>query len=159
MKNIYNWNDVDWLMQDIRIAEVLGCSRERVRQRRKELSKMPSPSHHVRCPNATEVEIGNMDTSEMTAYEIYNSLKNNVYAGKNAINYGIKKTLKKLNKPYIKVDKRKITKYDWKKADWTLTDKEVALKLGVNNPGCVTCYRIRHGVRKNAVRSDLQAVH
>ncbi len=34
-ESIYHWSTVDWSMINSRIAEKLGCSRERVRQQRK----------------------------------------------------------------------------------------------------------------------------
>lgn len=42
-KPLFNWGSVDWQQRDVDIALTLGCSRERVRQKRKSLGIRRSP--------------------------------------------------------------------------------------------------------------------
>lgn len=41
----YDWQAVNWRERDVDIARRLGCSRERVRQKRREWRIPPSPMH------------------------------------------------------------------------------------------------------------------
>src|SRR5688500_1031300 len=44
----YDWDSVNWNEQDAHIARKLGCTRERVRQKRNELGVGKSPKHYHR---------------------------------------------------------------------------------------------------------------
>lgn len=44
----YNWESVDWTLQDSKIAEVLGCSTGAVFHARRRLGKAQSPNHYKR---------------------------------------------------------------------------------------------------------------
>lgn len=48
MEPVYDWSKADWAKRDIEIAELLGCSRERVRQVRRALGHPDPPRkrHH-----------------------------------------------------------------------------------------------------------------
>jgi hypothetical protein len=64
----------------------------------------------------------------------------------------IRHILDKNNKGYIFVDRRKIGKYDWSKANWEKTDREVAVDLGISNRAVVTSHRHRFGITKNRIK-------
>lgn len=143
MKAIYNWDNVNWEEQDIVISKNLGCSRERVRQKRILLGEKPSPFYHRRNCSALK-SILETDTECMTADEVAKKFSCNATYAKNILRANDKK--------FVFVDKRKGGKYDWDKADWNKRDKDVALDLGVPNPGTVTQHRIRLGIMKERVR-------
>jgi hypothetical protein len=64
----------------------------------------------------------------------------------------VARILKRCKKKYIVNDRRRIGKYDWSKADWAKTDKEVAIQLGVPNYAVVYQKRRRLGISKNIAR-------
>jgi hypothetical protein len=74
----YDWNSVDWSMQDILISEKLGCSRERVRQIRA-LKNIPKPrNHRSRRPvipvYLIEAEAQGLDITTMRTKDFINVL-------------------------------------------------------------------------------------
>lgn len=138
-KVLYDWGGVDWSKQDVVISRELGCSRERVRQKRKGLGRDKSPHYHEHN-SIFKAKIMKLNTSHLNLKEIVNSIKcSKVYA----INL-----LKKLDKSYCKVDGRVGGKYSWGGVDWSMKDREVALKLGVPNVATVTQHRRRLGIFK-----------
>jgi len=143
MKNKHDYNMVNWDSQDVTIARELGCSRERVRQKRKELGMGQSLNFHK-----INVEIMNkiveMDTSNRTLEDIAHEM--------GCSKFYVKDVVTEYKKPFIVVDRRKGGKYQWTIADWTKTDKEVARNLGVPNVGVVTGHRRRLGIIKNRVK-------
>jgi len=139
MRNIYNWGKVDWLNQDVVIAKQLGCSRQRVSQKRKEFRKTPSPFSHKRNSSISN-KILKFDTEKMTLDEITEKM--------GCTRLYIRNILIQHKKPFICNDKRKRGKYEWGTANWTKTDKEVAHSLGVPNVGTVTQHRRRMGIIK-----------
>jgi hypothetical protein len=142
MKARHNWEEVNWLDQDIVIAKKLGCSKQRVNQKRKELGKDPSPYFHKRN-FLTLSKILELNTESMDLDEIAVKMGcSKVY---------IRNILDQYKKPYIFIDGRKGGKYEWGKADWTKTDKEVAFMLGVPNKATVTQHRKRMGIVKQRV--------
>lgn len=150
MKALYNWDNINWEEQDIAISKNLGCSRERVRQKRILLGLKPSPHHHRRSCSALK-SILETNTECMTAGEVAKKFNCNATYAKNILRANDKK--------FIFVDGRKGGKYDWDKADWNKTDKNVAVDLGVPNPGTVTQHRIRLGIMKERVRIHAEKNH
>jgi len=138
-KTKYDWN-VDWTKQDVVIASLLGCTRERVRQKRVELGKDPSLYHHQHSLHPVLDRLIAMDTSTKTLHEIANEINCNVVY--------VRKIFKRHNKSFIVKDGRRRSKYDWEKADWTKTDKETAFELSVPNVATVTQHRLRLGIFK-----------
>jgi len=138
-----DWSQVNWIDQDVVISKQLVCSRERVRQKRKELGKARSPYFH-KIKYSILNDILALNTEDMTLEDISVQMKvSKAY---------VRGVLTEYNKKYIVVDRRKGGKYQWGRADWNKTDKEVALELGVKNPGVVTGHRRRLGVIKNRVK-------
>jgi transposase-like protein len=134
-----SWHLVDWTHQDIEIAEANACSRERVRQKRKELGKPRAANWHCRRVSAKEKISSLADTSQMTMTEIAKKVGcSNSYA---------LQTLKKLGLKYKRQRIGGVAKYDWGSADWGKSYREIADDLGVDNPGVVSQYRQRHGIR------------
>lgn len=138
----YDWSNIDWGKQDVGIACELNCSRERVRQKRKELGKGRSLLHHKKRTSILNY-ILDIDTSLMDLNEIAEK------AG--CSKAYVKEILTKNGKSFIFSDGRKGGKYAWDRADWTQTDKEVAFALGVPNVGVVTGHRRRMGLIKSRV--------
>jgi predicted transcriptional regulator len=64
-----DWESLDWSKQDIVIANEVGRSRERVRQKRKSLGKPDSPHKHLHRGSFRE-RIQDVDTSFMTVREM-----------------------------------------------------------------------------------------
>ena len=142
MKTKHNWNSVNWLDQDIVIAKALGCSKQAVWEKLRKLGKPKSPNH---CKHNIAVinKLLQTETENKTLSELSILVNYNVST--------IRHILDENNKGYIFNDRRKICKYDWNKADWTKTDKEVALTLGIPNRAVVTSHRHRFGIKKNSV--------
>jgi lambda repressor-like predicted transcriptional regulator len=143
MKAKFNWSNVNWLDQDIVIAKTLGCTKEAVRQKRNKLGKEQSPNY---CKHNVELinKLLQLETKDKTLNELSSLI------GYNAVT--VRNILDKNNKKYIFVDRRKIGKYDWSKADWAKTDREVANILGVTNRAVVTGHRRRLGIIKNRIK-------
>lgn len=149
----FDWGMVDWSKQDVAISRVLGCSRERVRQKRMELGVGRSLEHHCRGGGIRK-KILSFDTDGKTLDEL-------------AVEFGcsrgyVRNILIGGGKGYLRVDARCGGKYEWDRADWSLTDQEVALMLGVPNVGTVTQHRRRLGIVKKkfgAVASKVVVKH
>ena len=140
MKAVYDWKKVDWKEQDITISRNLGCSRERVRQKRNELCKSRSEFYH-RKNSSLVSDIAKYNTSDKTLKELAIIFDCN-------IGY-LRGILRSLGKDYSWVDKRKGGKYAWDTADWGKTDRQVAAFLGVPNAATVTQHRRRMGIIKH----------
>lgn len=131
------WGSVDWQMQDVEIAELVGCTRERVRQRRQEMGLKRSPRWHARRGSCSG-RIALMATTDMTVREV---------ARMAGCSRGhALQCLKRAGKAWVHVGRGSRAKYDWARADWDLTDAAVARQLGVANPCVVTQYRLRKGI-------------
>lgn len=135
------WSVVEWEEQDVVIALKIGCSRERVRQKRNELGLGKSPMWHKRQDSVRE-DLREMVTEDKTLDELA------MVVGCKGSH--VKSCLDGLGKGYVKVDRRMSRKYRWDLADWMKTDDEVALALGVKNAMVVSQYRYRHGIWKRA---------
>jgi hypothetical protein len=136
-----DWGEVNWEEQDVMIARGMGCSRERVRQKRKELGIEKSPLWHKRQESVKET-LRVMDTDGRTLKDL---------AGEVGCKASyVMHCLLEMEKGYLKIDRRLPLKYRWDLADWSKTDVEVAEALGVKNPGVVSQYRFRHGIWKRA---------
>ena len=137
-----DWSKVDWKRQDIEIAHGLGCSREAVRQARPEGSVADHPRQRT-IPTAL-ARLKAMDTSKMTLEQAGGlAMCEPRHAGR---------ILRKLGKTYVRKPKGN-SKHDWGRfpANWkSLTDKEIAMVVGVEDPAVVAQWRNRHGYRKQA---------
>ena len=142
MKNKFNWSTVNWLDQDIVIAKTLDCTKEPVRQKRKNTNQPQSPNY---CKHNIDLinKLLQTKTEDKTLNQISSLIGYNVVTVRNILD--------KNNKTYIFDDRRKICKYDWAKADWTKTDKEVANDLGVSNRAVVTSHRHRFGIIRGKI--------
>jgi hypothetical protein len=145
----FDWGSVKWEAQDAVIARELGCSRERVRQKRKALGVGRSLMWHKRVDTIRD-EILGMDTVSMTLKDIAKAV-------------GCRKSyalqcLLRAGKDYARVDRSLPLKYDWSKADWTMTDDQVAEALGVKNPGVVAQYRFRHNIWKRGPKANVPVI-
>ena len=143
-KSDIDWSVVDWKQRDISIARELGCSRERVRQVRKEKGEARSPLWHKRTGTSSE-KILKLNTKGMLPKEVAKIV------GCTAA-YAVQ-ILSNLKKDYIKpFDGRCKHKYAWSsvtKKEWlSMTDEAVAKKLGVHHPAIVTQWRNRHNIVK-----------
>lgn len=140
------WGAVDWDMQDAQIARLFLCSRERVRQKRKELGVGQSKLWHKRPGCAKDVLEG-MSTECMRLGDI--ALK----AGCRPA-YALM-VLLRAGKSYLRHDRRAPLKWEWWLADWSMTDKDVARKLGIPNHNVVSQYRFRHGIFKRGPKAGV----
>jgi len=140
------WHLVNWNLQDIEISERFECSRERVRQKRKELGVgKPANWHRRRGSSRERIEaIGG--TANLT-------LKDIAEKARCSRSYALQ-VLKGLKKGYKREDMSGRTKYDWGSADWSKPPKEIAAALGIENPGVVTQYRQRHGIKSSRVTAS-----
>lgn len=144
----YDWGKVDWVNQDIVIANDLGCSRERVRQARLEYGRgIKSGKYRARLAGSPlRDRLAVMDTDGKTLKE----LAKEIGASESSMAY-LRVLLKELGKGYRRKP-RGNARYDWGKfpINWKdLTDKEIADIVGVENPVVVTIWRNRHGFKKN----------
>lgn len=133
------WGRVDWEKSDAQVAREENCSRERVRQKRRELGVGRSPMWHKRPGCAKEIIASMSSTESLTLKEIA------VKAGCRP-SYAMQ-CLVAAGKGWVVVDGR-ASRYAWATADWERTDEEVAADLGIGNPGVVSQYRFRHGIKK-----------
>ena len=140
------WHLVDWEMQDIHISELYSCSRERVRQKRKELGVGKPKRWHCRRGSSRERIELLKDTSKMTLKDIAKVVGCSP-------SYALQ-CLKRAKLTYAKKPLGGRPKYDWDKADWTKGYREIAKDLGVKNPGVVSQYRQRHGITTERVTSS-----
>ena len=148
MKLIYSWDEIDWAEQDVTIARELGCSKERVRQRRLELGKRRSPDH---CKHNAGVlrELLSMETEKMTLKDIARKVR--------YTEVSIARILRRNGRAWVKFDRRTVGKYRWDDADWMRSDREIAEALGVPNPATVCVKRRRLGVGRGVAASKEHA--
>lgn len=73
----YDWSDVDWSLQDIIIAEMIGCSREMVRRKRQKLKKSASVNKGVkrRTPGRVDMVLGRSGPNGITVLEAAKTLE------------------------------------------------------------------------------------
>jgi len=142
-----DWSRVDWGRQDVEIAAEMGVSREAARQRRPE--GVVAARHRQRTVATAEARIEAMDTSAMTLDRVA------ALAGcsrKHAL-----RVLSGLGKAYSRLP-RGNARYDWGRfpADWMgMTDKQIAVVVGVGDPAVVTQWRNRHGYHRRGVGAVL----
>jgi len=135
---------VTWADRDVDIALAVGCSRERVRQVRGELSAPRSPRARSRVGTMAE-SVAKLDVSRMTPADV---------AGKVGCTEAyVRMVLKASGRPHLRPpDGRRKWKYGWGSvtpAMWrSMTDAEVASMLGVGSPAVVTQWRRRRGIMK-----------
>lgn len=147
-----DWGTVDWDLRDVDIANLVGCSRERVRQVRKEQGRGRSPLWHKRVGTSYDV-IEAMDTSSMTPEQVAKEVDcSEAY---------VLQVLRSLGKKFVKPpDGRCKHKYAWdsiKPREWQeLTDAAIAEKLGVENPAVVTQWRRRKGIVKKKKSTEVE---
>ena len=146
-KNSVAWTSADWNAQDVEIAEVLGCSRERVRQKRAELGLPRSPKWHARRGSCSE-GISLMDTRLLTVREV-------ARAAGCSRGHALQ-CMKRAGKQWVAGGRGGRAKYDWARADWGQTDAAVARQLGVRNPCVVTQYRLRKGIVRPVVAARVE---
>lgn len=135
-----DWGKVDWTMQDVEIASLMGVSRQRVGQVRPE-GTAPAGYRRRTCVTAWD-RIEAMDCSGRTISEVAKA------AGCGESYAGV--ALRKLGKGYRRKPKGN-ARYDWGllPSDWkSRTDKEMAGIVGASSPAVVTQWRVRHGMRK-----------
>ena len=137
-----DWSKVNWVEQDIRLAESLGVSREAVRQARLRHHVGASPKHKYRAPSSVVMVLRGLDTRNMTIPQIQQVVQRK---------YGhLLSILKREGLDYQRRPNGKL-KYDWSKLpkDWLqMTDQEIAVVVGVESPAVVAQWRWRHGYRK-----------
>lgn len=133
------WSKVNWDDQDVAIARRYGCSRERVRQKRKQLGVGKSPKWHSRQGCAKERILALEDTSGMTLKEISDA----VSCSKSYVLQCLKAT----GGTYKASTNRGGSIYNWAEADWSKGYREIAKDLGIDNPNVVSQYRHRHRIK------------
>ena len=148
-KKAVDWESFDWEWEtDSEIAVKSGRSRERVRQVRAGPPGMAMCYRKRRRAGTAAEQIRHMDdsvTSKMTPVEVAAM----VGCGEEHA----EQCLRAADKSYtVSPDARCGGKYDWPDITsvlWhDLTDKEMAVRVGVKNPGVVAQWRRRHGVVK-----------
>jgi len=154
-----DWSAVDWVLQDIQLAEEHGVSRERVRQVRSVYGGGVMPDGYRKRTGVTAGQrIVAMETEGKTMAEVARA------AGCGKAYAGV--ALRKAGKKYRLLPKGN-ARYDWGllPADWMdRTDKEMATMIGASGPAVVTQWRIRHGLMKqgrrtrSAIRPDTEPV-
>jgi hypothetical protein len=137
-----DWSAVDWRMQDVAIARLVGVTRERARQARKENGGAVPERKWQRTGVTAAARIAAMSTDGRTAEEV----------GKAAGCGGghAAAVMRSLGKGFRRLP-RGNARYDWSlmPSDWmSRTDKDMASLVGASSPSVVTQWRIRHGMRK-----------
>jgi len=139
---------VTWADRDVDLARALGCSRERARQARVELGAPKSPRARKRIGTRMERMLA-LDCSGMTPLDLAGRFGcTEAYA---------KMVMKASGKEHLrKPDGRCVWKYKWGSVTpemWgSMTDAQVAGKLGVGSPAVVTQWRRRRGIVKRRAR-------
>lgn len=152
-----DWEQIDWNKQDIVLSREIGCTREAVRQARNRMGKSKSKNSKLHTVNSAILKLKDVNTSQKTLEEL----------SKIAECHGsrVSVILKSLGKSFKR--KRTETSHDWDKfpTNWeSLTDKEIAVLMGVKSPSLVAQWRNRHGYskrqRKQAVsqKNEMQEV-
>jgi hypothetical protein len=142
-KTKVEWGKVDWSKQDVELAAIHGCSRERVRQMRPE--GVVADGYRQRTGVTAEQRIARMETEGRTVEEVARAAGcGKAYA---------RVAMKRAGKGYRHLPKGR-ARYDWAllPANWReLTDKAMAGMVGASSPAVVTQWRVRHGMRKRGV--------
>lgn len=142
-----DWSHIDWKMQDVEVARMLGCSREAARQARP-VGKV-SLRHRKRTVPTALAWLEAIDTSGMTLE------KAALLAGCEPKYAG--RVLRRMKKAFIRMPKWN-AKHDWSRfpGNWReLTDKQIAAVVGVDDPAVVAQWRNRHGYRKQVPEAVL----
>jgi len=140
-----NWDQVDWLKQDIVLSRELGCSREAVRQARIRLKGGSPVSFHGWTGETIKNKLVDIDT---TLYDI-SQLADKLGASKRHVATVLRElglSCKSLPNGNSVHDWSKLP-VDW----WKKTDKELAVIIGVDSPAVVTQWRFKHGLNKKKV--------
>ncbi len=140
-----DWSRADWTLQDVVLAAQRGCTRERVRQVRKALALGVRADRHRRrtVPTAT-ARLTVMATEGITLPD----LAKLAVCGEQHAAF----VLRQAGKTF-KRRPRGNARYDWSKIpkNWSsLTDKQLAVLVGVGDPAVVAQWRNRHGYRRQA---------
>lgn len=121
----YDWEKVDFSLQDCEICKITGAPRQRVSQVRKDRGYAKPKNHKQRLKSAKS-ELSKMDTSGYTLQEL---------AKLTGVNVGhTRNVLKELGKSHRISDGRSKSKYNWEKLSyhdifkWSLAD--VARHIG-----------------------------
>ena len=140
---VKDWASTDWTEQDIALAEELGVSRERIRQKRKELGKPRAINHYQRRVSYKKKFL-ELDTADKTVKEIAKIL--------GCTTYSVYDLAGKSNKSFKRVLS---CDYDWDSLDReayeTLPDKEIVKILGIagkKSYNQVIRWRLKHGIHK-----------
>lgn len=120
----FNWASVDWNLNDAAIAKELDCSRERVRQQRKNLNKNRSPDYRKQSSKGSRDEkiliyLRNGKSIKEIAEEFNLS-------GQRIRDIGIKNE--------IKLPKKDRTLFRMDLVDWSLSDKQITDQLELSYP-------------------------
>ena len=103
-EKIYDWDKVDWSLQDVEICKLTGATRQRVNQVRKARGE-PDPERRKYRTESARVKLEALDTSRHTLEEL--SLMLGVKESH------IRNVLKEIGKSYRVSDGRTKTKYRW----------------------------------------------
>lgn len=147
MRKSVDWKKVDWSQQDVALASQLGCSRERVRQVRKQLCKPRPEGYHRRTIGSARLKLAEQATEIMALPKI------SELAGCKPAR--ARSVLKELGKGY-KRRPNGHARYDWSRfpAGWrSMTDHAIGLIVGASNPAIVAQWRNRHGFSKKPTRA------
>ena len=142
-----NWDAYDWsVTTDSEIAEECGRSRERVRQIRRDPSNPKEECIRSRQRKGTSRDqISSRMWEGKTPDEVAKSVNCTPAYAKQCLHL-FKKSFRE------PPDSRRRWKYSWdsltRKEYETLEDKVIAKRLGVANPGVITQWRRRRGIRK-----------
>jgi hypothetical protein len=143
MTRTYDWGKVDWGQQDVFIASLMGCSREAVRQARVRLGVGAARTPRARTVTV-EGELKGLETEELTLSEVAGKI------GYSEKHIGV--VLGRMGKCFKRRKGRAWHNWGLFPANWEeMTDKEIGLVVGVDEPCVVTQWRNRHGYRKNGV--------
>lgn len=140
-----DWEQIDWDKQDVVLSREIGCTREAVRQARNRMGKSKSKNAKLHTVKSAVLKLKDIDTAKKTLDEL----------SKIAECHGsrVSVILKSLGKSFKR--KRTNKSYDWDKfpKNWeSLTDKEIAVLMGVKSPSLVAQWRNRHGYAKRPIK-------
>jgi hypothetical protein len=147
-KHKVNWGQVDWHLQDIEIADRFGCSRERVRQARKEPGLgggQQSDKPRSRTGETAKNILARTDTKGRTLVQLAAT------AGCDTHRAG--KLLRELGKSFKRRPRGgQIYRWGHFPENWReLTDKEIASMVGAKYGDIVAQWRARHGYIRGEV--------
>lgn len=127
MTTYTNWNAVNWRERDVDIAKHLKITRERVRQKRKELNQPESPHKHMsslRLELQQWIKHNRSRIAKLTVAEITAELQQQPSAG--LITQILKEHKLKAKRPAPKNKK-----YPWERVNWLLPNKDIECVWGI----------------------------